>query len=297
MKHGFQKQNARSATRTWHASWQEIRLLSLGTRRFRACPAPGGVAESALSFIRGHPCFIRGSFTFSSPRFSFTLIELLVVIAIIAILAALLLPSLKSARDKAKSIQCMNNLKQVGTGMALYAQENDGTFVAHTVWHINVDRYILSSGKPLVTYASSGAGSYAYARIWSCPNNPAPVVSDGSGGSGFRGLAVSYIGNRDILKTSPDVTTGGGSAVRMDAVKDAANKWLVTDCLTGSNGGAIWGYRDLYIIPNIGYPHATGGNLLFADLHVQWVPWTSDIWKSNGTVASRDPYRTAYWSP
>src|SRR5437016_4293388 len=112
-------------------------------------------------------CVLRRS---SGPQ-GFTLIELLVVIAIIAILAAMLLPALSKAKEKAKAIQCVNNMRQIGISYVLYADDNNNTLVPSALGVAAPSNSILQS---VVTYwpdlVRKYMGDSTNRTIFTCPN-------------------------------------------------------------------------------------------------------------------------------
>lgn len=103
------------------------------------------------------------------PAPGFTLIELLVVISIIALLIAILLPTLRAARETAQNVQCLSNLRQIGTAYFLYAEDNRGSLPwskyrpsgGTRLWHRFLDDYVAST--------DSSGGNRPVSFLRSCP--------------------------------------------------------------------------------------------------------------------------------
>lgn len=112
-------------------------------------------------------------------RNQFTLIELLVVIAIIAILASMLLPALNSAREKAKSIKCVNNLKQLYLGFAGYANNYDGYYPANKVstWQYEVAKELNLKSNSATWWAFNWHNKARSNSILICPSVTPPGLS------------------------------------------------------------------------------------------------------------------------
>lgn len=143
-------------------------------------------------------------------RHLFTLIELLVVIAIIAILAAMLLPALNQARSRARDISCVNQLKQIGTFMAMYVDDSKGYApfyhknVNNAKWQDTLMPYC--GGKNTVWAHIDKTGSEAKMRaVFGCPSSSASAYDNGNGACRHYGLNRFYASDNGTGSGTPKV--------------------------------------------------------------------------------------------
>jgi prepilin-type N-terminal cleavage/methylation domain-containing protein/prepilin-type processing-associated H-X9-DG protein len=204
-------------------------------------------------------------------RDGFTLIELLVVIAIIAILAALLLPALSAAKQRAWTTQCNSNLHQIGLGMKMFADDNNELYPESggTIYWGATD---LATGKPgwmeqIFPYVGN-------TNVYDCPSQCAIAFTVSRAFRLFQWLQRGVCGRRRPgcrgQKHSHFISFGlcfgrrhGGNGRRANSFDplDADKDDYTQNCIGGAADPSLTEFWQV---------HSKGQNVMFADGHSKW---------------------------
>ena len=189
---------------------------------------------------------------------AFTLVELLVVVGIIAVLIAILMPALGRARESARRVNCMSNLRQLTTAWLAYAQANKGRLVPA---ENNADSWADSGNTDDAVVAGLLYPWVPDARVYRCPNDPVQVnqrsYSINTFCNGAPGLGVPPVNNVARIKETSRT---------MVFVEEFDPRGFNKGSFLIYNAGDLW----------IDYPvswHNRGACVSFADGHVEYFRW------------------------